>query len=343
MKTKNKILFLLVATALFLCGSYYYYEHKQAIIEQLAKDAFVEAVDAEAYKRLPNAEMTIGLTGAKLLKKNEAPKHVFWYNESGKRKYKIDPDKHWKNVTMDSSVRTMHSAAFEDSPLNLDSLNYYWQAFLQKEKLVCCTGIHMFSTNLDEKTASLFTSNSEWFQNMQPFWICTIGYRCEMECLLYLRYSFWQVLGLMGISSILFYIFFVFIIYRVIIVVRKKMNPEKIIIEKEVLVKEVEPAAARLYCLGGSVYFDAEKRTLSEGEKVVSVMNQAAELLELFCRKDDHTLSVNEIGEALWKTDAYENRLYQLIKRLRGYLEHFPNLSIETISVGKYQLIISEV
>ena len=43
---------------------------------------------------------------------------------------------------------------------------------------------------------------------------------------------------------------------------RRKMNPEKIIIETEVLVKEVETTTARLYHLGGDVYFDAEKRIM---------------------------------------------------------------------------------
>lgn len=344
MKTKNKILFLLVATALFLCGSYYYYKHRQSVIEQLAKDAFVEAVDAEAYKRLPNAEMTIGLTGAKLLKKNEAPKYVFWYNESGKKKYKIDPDKHWKNVTMDSDRRTIHSAAFEDSPLNLDSLDHYWQALLQKEKLVCCTGIHMFSTDLNEKTTSLFTSHSGWFENIQPFWVCTIGYRCEMECFLYLQYSFWQVLGFTEIGFVLFYVFIVFTIYRITVVIRRKMTPERIIIEKDVLVRKVEFITSKLYYLGGDAYFDAEKRILSVGEKKVSLTNQPAELLELFLQADNHILSVTTIEETLWDGDGnYENRVYQVINRLRGVLKQFPSLSIDKVSVGNYRLKIKEL
>ena len=125
----------------------------------------------------------------------------------------------------------------------------------------------MFSTDWDEKTTSLLTSDSEWWQNLQPFWVCTIGYRCEMECLLYLQYSFSQVLEFAGIVYILLYIFFIFTIYKITAIIRRKMNPEKIIIEKEVLVKEVETTTARLYHLGGDVYFDAEKRIMSEGEK----------------------------------------------------------------------------
>ena len=103
----------------------------------------------------------------------------------------------------------------------------------------------MFSTDWDEKTTSLLTSDSEWWQNLQPFWVCTIGYRCEMECLLYLQYSFSQVLEFAGIVYILLYIFFIFTIYKITAIIRRKMNPEKIIIEKEVLVKEVETTTAR--------------------------------------------------------------------------------------------------
>lgn len=344
MKIRNKILFISVATMLFLLGSCYYYKYKQTIIEQIAKEAFVKAVDAEAYKRTPNTDVSVSFTGRKLLKKDEAPKSITWYNESGKRKYKIDPEKHWKNITMDSSERLVHSTIFEEYPLDLDSLNYCWQNLLQEEKVICRTGIHIYLTDLDEKTTSFLTSNNEWYQNLEPFWVCTIGYRCEIECFLYSQCSLWQVLGLMGIVYILLYILIIFTVYKVAVIIRRKMNPETIIIEKSVLVKEVEFTAARLYHLGGDVYFDAEKRIMSEGEKSVYLTNLPAELLELFLQEDNHILSVNAIGEALWGIDGnYENRVYQVISRLRDFLKQFPSLSIDRESIGNYQLKINEI
>ena len=52
-----------------------------------------------------------------------------------------------------------------------------------------------------EEIISLLTSDRCW-RNLHPFGACTIGYRCEMECLLYLQYSIWQVLGLAEIGCI---------------------------------------------------------------------------------------------------------------------------------------------
>lgn len=344
MKLKIKTLFVFVATALFLLGSYYYYEHRQSAIEQIAKEAFVNAVDEEAYKRIPNTDVAIGFNGGNLLNESEAPSFIMWHDKSGQREYKIDPEKYWKNVTMDSDVRILHSCAFEESPVNLDSLNLSWQHLLKEKDLICRTGICIYSTDLEEKTSSLLTSDSGWLQNQQPFWDPTIGYRCEMHCFLYLQYSLWQVLGFAGIAYTLFYLFSIFAIYKVAAIIRRRMNPEKIIIEKEVevevLVKDVKSTATRLYNLGTNVYFDAEKRIISEGGKQVSLTNQTAELLEHFLQGDDYTLSVNAISEKLWKDSNYENRVYQTINRLRVYLKEFPSLSIDKVSVGNYQLKI---
>lgn len=343
MKLKIKTLFVFVATALFLLGGYYYYEHRRTVIEHIAKEAFVNAVDEEAYKRIPNTDVAIGFNGGKLLNESEAPSFIMWHDKSGQREYKIDPEKYWKNVTMDSDVRILHSCAFEESPVNLDSLNLSWQHLLKKKDLICRTGICIFSTDLEEKTASLLTSDSGWLQNQQPFWDPTIGYRCEMHCFLYLQYSLWQVLGFAGIAYSLLYLFSIFAIYKVAAIIRRRMNPKKIIIEKEVeiLVKDVKSTATRLYNLGTNVNFDAEKRIISEGEKQVSLTNQTAELLELFLQGDDYTLSVNAISEKLWKGKGkYENRVYQTINRLRVCLKEFPSLSLDKVSVGNYQLKI---
>lgn len=152
MKIKYKILFISVTVALFLLGSYYYYKYRQSTIEQMAKEAFVEAVNSEAYRRIPDVKLTVGFNGGDILRKDDVPEYIYWYDESGERKYKIDQEKHWKNVTMNSDVRIIHSCAFKDYSLSLDSLNCNWQNFLKKKNLVCRTGICMFSTDWDEKT-----------------------------------------------------------------------------------------------------------------------------------------------------------------------------------------------
>lgn len=67
-------------------------------------------------------------------------------------------------------------------------------------------------------------------------------------------------------------------------------------------------------------------------------------LKEFFLQEESRILSVNTIGEKLWDVDGnYENRVYQVINRLRGFLKQFPSLTIDKVLVGSYQLKISEI
>ena len=53
---------------------------------------------------------------------------------------------------------------------------------------------------------------------------------------------------------------------------------------------------------------------MSEAEKNLSLTNQSAKLLELFMQADNHILSINAIGKALWKVDGnYDNRIYRCV------------------------------
>ena len=330
-----------VACSLLLLGCYSYYKYRQTVIEQATKEAFMEAVNDEAYKRTSNMELIISIDGGQLLKRDETTRPVYCHDESGNGKCEIHSEKHWKNVTMDQNIRRVHSHTFDGEALDPDSLNSSWQSCLKKKKIECRTGICMFSTNEDEEIISLLTSD-RWWRNLHPFWACTIGYRCEVECLLYLQYSIWQVLGLAEIGCILLCLFLIMVIY--VIIFKKANTSKKMISEKEASLKSVAFAAVRHYHLGGNIYFDAEKRRIQEGGEEFPLMNQSAELLELFLQEDNHILSVNAIGESLWDADGNcENRVYQAVNRLRISLKQIPSLSIDRISVGVYRLNISEV
>ena len=76
MKIKYKILFISVTVALFLLGSYYYYKYRQSTIEQMAKEAFVEAVNSEAYRRIPDVKLTVGFNGGDILRKDDVPEYI---------------------------------------------------------------------------------------------------------------------------------------------------------------------------------------------------------------------------------------------------------------------------
>ena len=62
-----------VACSLLLLGCYSYYRYRQTVIEQAAKEAFMEAVNDEAYKRTSNMELIISIDGGQLLKRDETP------------------------------------------------------------------------------------------------------------------------------------------------------------------------------------------------------------------------------------------------------------------------------
>ena len=65
------------------------------------------------------------------------------------------------------------------------------------------------------------------------------------------------------------------------------------------------------------------------------------QLMELFFRAPNHTLSKTEICEALWpkKEDADET-LYTLIRRLKPIVEQHSNLKIEADRGKAYELKI---
>lgn len=343
MNAKFKKSYILIATVFFLFSGYFYYQHRQYTIGEIAKRSFLEAVNDEANKRIHDTQLTVSMLGGEMLKEGEAPRYVVLWDQSGKRrKYKIDSEKHWKNVTMNSDDRTMHSYAFEERALDVDSLNLAWRSCLEKDGVECHTGIYMLLTDRDEKTTSLKSSDSEWCQQSQVFQDFTIGYRCEIECILYLQYSLWTIIGFKGICYMLLYFLLIFILYRGITIFLKRMDQGKIL-KKEVLMNELN-FTTRVYSLGNNIIYYAERRELCLDEEKITLTNQPAELFEHFIQKNDHSLSNNEIARLLWNQDyVNENRIYQIINRLRNSLLPFPSIKVEKVSVGIYRLIISEI
>ncbi|WP_302615078.1 helix-turn-helix domain-containing protein [uncultured Bacteroides sp.] len=94
-----------------------------------------------------------------------------------------------------------------------------------------------------------------------------------------------------------------------------------------------------------SIHYLSQKDSSLEVALRVAGDNRAElEKLELFLREENSVLSVNAIGEALWNEESnYENKVYQVINRLRNSLKQTSTLSVDRASCGGYRLNIREV
>ena len=91
---------------------------------------------------------------------------------------------------------------------------------------------------------------------------------------------------------------------------------------------------------GGWVY-DAEKTCFMTADgKVISLSPMQQELLTMFFKADNHTLSKQKICDRLWpkKPDASET-LYTLIRRLKQVIESQSSLRIESERGKTYRLL----
>ena len=90
---------------------------------------------------------------------------------------------------------------------------------------------------------------------------------------------------------------------------------------------------------GGLRYSELDARFFDAEGQHVKLTPMQQQLMELFFRAPNHTLSKTEICEALWpkKEDANET-LYTLIRRLKPIIEQHSNLKIEVERGKAYEL-----
>ncbi len=102
-----------------------------------------------------------------------------------------------------------------------------------------------------------------------------------------------------------------------------------------------EPPLPETVDLGASV-FDTVGRTLTRGDRVRSLTEREAELLELLCRRRNRTLGRSEALLALWGDDSYHNgrSMDVFISRLRKYLADEDEVEIRTVHGHGYRLVM---
>lgn len=90
----------------------------------------------------------------------------------------------------------------------------------------------------------------------------------------------------------------------------------------------------------GKMVFDKENRKLAIGGKECALRHQEYCLLLMLVEKPGHTMGREEIVKAFWKDEAgVENRVHNLVSRLRNALKDFPDYQIDLKGEDNYTLI----
>ncbi len=107
-----------------------------------------------------------------------------------------------------------------------------------------------------------------------------------------------------------------------------------------------DKADTQLLCIkqhgfGGLTYSEAEDRFYTADGQTVNLTPMQHQLMEMFFLSSSHSLTKNEICDALWpkKPDANDT-LYTLIRRLKPVIERHSNLRIESDRGKAYRLRI---
>lgn len=124
------MLFLLFIVAciggvVFFFACKYTYESKLSVLKQKAKSTFIEAVDQEVKRRNVEGPLVFTLPDIANMKVAELPDSVSIVDSTGIYKLKLDKEKHYNNITTDSSVRFLHSVAFMEHPIQPGFIESY--------------------------------------------------------------------------------------------------------------------------------------------------------------------------------------------------------------------------
>lgn len=349
MRTKNIILLTVIACiggVAFFFACKYTYESKLSALKEKAKGAFIKAFNQELKSR--NVEVPFSFySDSKFLNVADVPDSVFWEDEYGKHSYRLDPQKHYMNITNNTNVRAMHSFTFGKKHLLPDSLNVIWKKYLSKSHISNKSALCISTTDGQGNTNSLSTVQSEWANPSTLMFTIYLGYACEIEVKGYIHCTVWSLIYIEIILFLLLCIIGVYIIYKICIVVSKKVSAmrQKEIVEVPIvkLVKEVNGTPIRSYVLHENIIFNAEQKKIEKNGYTKIIAAQSSHLLELFLQRkeEEYILNDSDIKKELWPDgsgDIY--RIHKAITRLRSIIHEF-DVSIEiTRGVETYQLLL---
>lgn len=164
MRTKNIILLAVIACiggVAFFFACKYTYESKLSVLKKTAKEAFVESVGQVVKSR--NLKVPFSFySDSKFLNVADVPDSVFWEDEYGKHSYRLDPQKHYMNITNNTHVRAMHSIIFRKDHLLPDSLNVIWKEYLSKSQIFNESALYIYITDEQGNASCLNTIQNRW-------------------------------------------------------------------------------------------------------------------------------------------------------------------------------------
>lgn len=349
MRTKNIILLAIIACVggvAFFFACKYIYESKLSALKEEAKKAFIETVGEEVKSRDSQVPFSF-YSDSKFLNVADVPDSVFWEDEYGKHSYRLDPQKHYMNITDNTNVRAMHSFTFGKKHLLPDSLNVIWKEYLSKSHISNKSALCISTTDGQGNTNSLNTVQSEWANPSTLMFTIYLGYACEIEVKGYLYCTVWSLIYMEIILFLLLCIISVYMAYKICIVVLKKVSAmrQKEIVEVPIvkLVKETNSTPIRSYVLHDNIIFYAEQKKIEKNGYTKKIPAQSCHLLELFLQRKEegYILSDDNIMKRLWPDgsgDIY--RIHKAINRLRSIIYDF-DTSIEIKrGVETYQLLL---
>ena len=312
------------------------YKSKKSEIKEMAKEAFIKALDQELKSRNFDNN-NLFFFDIKPTLNAHIPDSVCIQDSLGKHWYRLDPKKHCMNITDDVNLRFMHSITFDKNPIILDSLNNIWKKYLLKYDIPVKSALCITVMGRDSEINSKTTSHSEWCNSYNPMFTTYIGYACEIEIIGYLHYSFGNIMYVETLLYLLLYVVFIFIIYKISIFAIVKFKSMRQI----QVVQGIPCTPIHSYILYDNVLFYAEQRVIETNGNRRKMPLQACLLLELFLNSTDYIVTDAEIMNTLWPDGSgHLKRVHKAVARLRTYLTTDSPIRIERDNLDTYQLVI---
>lgn len=351
MRIYNAILLFIVACiggVVFFFACKYTYESKLSVLKQKAKSTFIEAVDQEVKRRNVEGPLVFTLPDIANMKVAELPDSVSIVDSTGIYKLKLDKEKHYNNITTDSSVRFLHSVAFMEHPIQPDSLNLIWKKYLNEAGISMGTALCVSVVDSFGDVTSASTSYSEWCKCSNLVFTISIGYACEIEVMAYLHYSVWNIIYMEIILGLLIYIVCMYMIYKLSLFVQGKiisMRDKEVVKQPVVkIVKEMKDSSSiRSYKLREGFIFHADQNLIEFNGQQKILQPQPSKLLELFLRMEEtgYILKNSDISDSLWSNgSATSDRIHKAVARLRSNIKELDSSIDIRKCVDGYQLVL---
>lgn len=332
-----------MVTGIYVYVLYNNYREQIPEWNAFAKETFVEALNLEVQKR-GGIVVPFVVGDSPAVKTLETPfqSPVTLVSKYGTHSYEISRVKFDNSLIKDTEQRMLLSYVLEKHPLNVDTLNLFWNSLLVKKSVAANTGIRLSITDLLKKTSTVYSSDSIKVLLGDSLLSRYIGFRCEVEATGFVSYDWWQLLKVWQPTTILLLLwlcfFLLFLYYKQIAfflrqkLVKKetvvRIQEKKIVVERKMHLEE-EVGQTGLYELADGTILDSEKGILTNGEKARQLRPQVIVLLKLFLQTENYRLTAKGIINELWQGRGNPNQLYAVIHRLRESLEGISSLVVE--------------